>query len=137
MSAPSRLDREETRVLDECDRESLLYRSLPLSATMFFGTQYAMATHRLSSKNKWLKLGGSVFLGGVIGKFSYAAACRRKILREIPESDLARFIRGETISSSVADQGSEEMIVAPAPDMHSLPVGVNQYGDLIHPTPRK
>jgi hypothetical protein len=93
---------------------------------MFFGTQYAMAINLISPKNKWLKLGASVLAGCLIGKFSYAAACQRKILREIPSSNLARLIRGET-------NGSEEMIVAPAPDMHSMPVGVNQYGDLVDP----
>lgn len=129
----ARLDRDETRVLNECDREALIYRSLPLGATMFFGTQYAMAIHLISSKNKWLKLGASVFVGGLIGKFSYAAACQRKILEEIPDSHLARLIRGETNVFPHIDDGSEEMIVAPAHDIHSMPVGVNQYGDLIHP----
>lgn len=94
VQAPSQLTRDETRILEECDRESLIYRSLPLGILTFFATQYAMTKNLLSTKAKWFKLGGGLFLGYIIGKISYTTTCRNKILTQIPDSNLAKMIHG-------------------------------------------
>ncbi len=101
---PAQLTRDETRILEECDRESMIYRSLPLGILTFFATQYAMTRNIISTKAKWFKLGAGLFAGYIIGKISYTSACRKKILTQIPNSSLAQMILGvesPTSSSSL------------------------------------
>ena len=99
---PNQLDRDETRVLDECDRESFIYRSIPAGITAYFAIQYAISTNRISIRYKWLKIGGSVLLACFIGKISYTSACKQKILEEIPNSNLAALIRGYKLENDVS-----------------------------------
>jgi hypothetical protein len=91
-----KLTTDETRVLVECERESLIYRSIPLGLTMAFFTQYGMSRNMITGKGKWLKLTASLFAGYIIGKMSYAPACREKILTQIPHSALAQAIRRDS-----------------------------------------
>jgi hypothetical protein len=91
---PTQLTRDETRILEECDRESLIYRSLPLGILTFFAVQYAMTKNIISTKAKWFKLGAGLFAGYIIGKISYTPACRKKILTQLPNSGLAQMIHG-------------------------------------------
>jgi hypothetical protein len=149
---PTQLDHDETRVLAECERESLMYRSIPLGLITFFATQYAMQRNIITTKGRWFKLGAGLFAGYIIGKISYAPVCRKKILTQIPNSNLANAIRGvdlrnESTSSDEHDQQpyiskrsrdpSEAVVFLPDPvefDTHTVPVGVNQYGDPIYDT---
>ena len=155
------LDDSEKRVLAECERESLIYRSIPLGLITFFATQYAMSRNLITTKAKWAKLGAGLFSGYILGKISYAATCRNKILTQIPESNLAHAIRGtdvravspptddddpryrqqqqpsRPITSRRPKDPSEAVVFVPDPvefDTHTLPVGVNQYGDPIYDT---
>ena len=153
QTLPTQLDGDEKRVLVECERESLIYRSMPLGLIAFFATQYAMSRNLITSQAKWLKLGASLFAGYIIGKASYASTCRNKILSQIPNSHLAHAIRGVEIqheSATSADRDShqsytsreskdpnEPVVFLPdpvEPDTHTVPVGVNQYGDPIYDT---
>ena len=152
---PTQLDENEKRVLAECERESLIYRSIPLGLITFFATQYAMQRNFITTRAKWAKLGAGLFSGYILGKVSYAPTCRKKILTQIPESNLANAIRGtdvRAVSPSSDDQRqpsfapittrrtkdpSEAVVFVPDPvefDTHTVPVGVNQYGDPIYDT---
>lgn len=159
---PAQLDDSEKRVLAECERESLIYRSIPLGLITFFATQYAMSRNLITSKAKWFKLGAGLFSGYILGKISYAPTCRNKILTQIPESNLAYAIRGtdirtgsppsddqdshyqqaqqqplKPVTSRRSKDPSEAVVFVPDPvelDTHTLPVGVNQYGDPIYET---
>lgn len=151
---PVQLDRDETRVLAECERESLIYRSIPLGLITFFATQYAMSRNIITTKARWIKLGAGLFSGYLIGKVSYAPTCRQKILTQIPNSNLAHAIRGidhRQVSPPTDDNQSEQQSYLPRRskdpseavvfipeqvelDTHTVPVGVNQYGDPIYDT---
>ncbi|CAF2431165.1 unnamed protein product [Rotaria sp. Silwood2] len=149
---PPLLDQDEKRVLAECERESLVYRSIPLGLISFFATQYAMSKNLIAPQGKWIKLGASLFTGYIIGKVSYAPTCRNKILTQIPNSNLAHAIRGvEILHESVNAEEqqpqplvsrkprdpSEAVVFLPDPvelDTHTVPVGINQYGDPIYDT---
>jgi hypothetical protein len=146
------LDQDETRVLAECERESLMYRSIPLGLMTFFATQYAMSRNLITTRGKWFKLGGGLFAGYILGKISYAPTCRKKILTQIPDSNLAHAIRGVDVREASASSNepnqqsylprrskdpSEAVVFLPDPvelDTHTVPVGVNQYGDPIYDT---
>jgi hypothetical protein len=112
---PAQLTRDETRILEECNRESMIYRSLPLGILSFFATQYAMTRNIISTKAKWFKLGLGLFAGYIIGKISYTSACRKKILTQIPNSSLAQMILG---------------VESPTPSS----LDINQYGESIDKT---
>lgn len=159
---PAQLDDSEKRVLAECERESLIYRSIPLGLITFFATQYAMSRNLITTRAKWAKLGAGLFSGYILGKISYAPTCRNKILTQIPESNLAHAIRGtdvravsppsddhdpqhrqqqqqplRPITSRRSKDPSEAVVFLPDPvefDTHTVPVGVNQYGDPIYDT---
>jgi len=120
---PDQLTPDETRILQECDRESTIYRSLPIGILTFFAIQYAMTRNIISTKAKWFKLGTGLFAGYIIGKMSYASACRKKILTQIPNSNLAKLIHGVEI------QQTNEVT-----NNHSTLIDVNQYGDPIYKT---
>ncbi|UJR08298.1 hypothetical protein I4U23_012569 [Adineta vaga] len=135
--SPVQLSREETRLLEECERQSVLYRSIPLGVCSFLFTQYAMSKNIISMKAKWVKLGTAIFAGYIIGKVSYTPTCRQKILDELPDSSLAQLIRGvenhqnPLIAINNQHHDKHEHLVF-APDAQHIPVGVNQYGDPIY-----
>lgn len=146
------LTQDEKRVLAECEKESLIYRSIPLGLLTFFATQYGMQRNIISQRAKWLKIGLSLFTGYILGKVSYAPTCRNKILSQIPNSNLAYAIRGIDARHAAAEDSpgnqdltaftsqkhrdpSEAVVFVPDPvelDTHIAPVGVNQYGDPIY-----
>lgn len=146
---PMQLDDDEKRVLAECERDSLVYRSIPLGLISFFATQFAMSRNLITPRGKWFKFSASLFAGYIIGKVSYAPTCRNKILTQIPNSNLAYAIRGaETRDGSTASDAqdyqpqvsikpkdpNEPVVFLPDPVeiyTHTVPVGVNQYGDPI------
>ncbi|CAF1094192.1 unnamed protein product [Rotaria sordida] len=123
IQPPKQLNRDETRILEECEQESLIYRSLPLSICSFFAIQYAIY---------------------MIGKFSYALACQKKILMKIPDSNLAKMIRGvenrqisniDNVNNYKKKQTNDlnEAVIFES-DTHLTSVGTNQYGDPIYKT---
>ena len=143
------LDDDEKRILAECERNSLIYRSIPLGLVAMFSVQYGMKTNFISSNMKFFKLGAALFSGYLIGKVSYAPACRKKILTQIPNSNLAHILRGSSakagnntfeqdnspfVPKSPRDT-NEPVVFLPDPvdmDAHTMSVGVNQYGDPIY-----
>ncbi|CAF3402065.1 unnamed protein product [Rotaria socialis] len=149
---PAQLDDDEKRVLADCERESLYYRSIPLGLMTLFATQFAMSKNLIKPQGKWIKLTASLFSGYILGKISYAPACRNKILTQIPNSNLAYAIRGintphESTNSDEQDSTTyiprksrdpnEPVVFLPDPvelDTPTMPVGVNQYGDPIYDT---
>jgi hypothetical protein len=141
MPAAAPLDPDEIRVLAECERESLIYRSLPLGLLTFFATQHAMSRNFISPKAKWVKLSAALFSGYIIGKLSYASTCRTKVLTQIPDSNLAHTIRGvekvaQTVDVSQIDhqpKDPSEAIVS-IPNTPTASLGVNQYGDTVYKT---
>ncbi|CAF1054822.1 unnamed protein product [Rotaria sordida] len=123
IQPPKQLNRDETRILEECEQESLIYRSLPLSICSFFAIQYTIY---------------------MIGKFSYALACQKKILMKIPDSNLAKMIRGvenrqisniDNVNNYKKKQTNDlnEAVIFES-DTHLTSVGTNQYGDPIYKT---
>lgn len=149
--SPLQLTQDEKRVLGECEKESLIYRSIPLGLITLFATQYGMQRNFISQRGKWLKFGLSLFTGYIIGKVSYAPTCRNKILTQIPNSNLAYAIRGIDAQHAHEDSSnqqdhtrftsqqkrdpSEAVVFFPDPvelDTHTAPIGVNQYGDPIY-----
>ncbi|CAF1249584.1 unnamed protein product [Rotaria sp. Silwood1] len=143
IQQPTQLTRDETRILEECEQESLIYRSLPFSVCAFFAIQYAMSKNIISTKAKWFKLGAGVFAGYMIGKFSYAIACQKKILMKIPDSNLAKIIRGVEIRqiSNINVNNHEQRqtnnlneAVILESDTHLTSIDINQYGDPIYKT---
>jgi hypothetical protein len=149
---PLQLDNDEKRVLAECEKESLIYRSIPLGVMTLFATQYAMSKNMITTRGKWIKLGAGLFFGYIVGKVSYAATCRNKILTQLPNSNLAHAIRGvdvlqapgnseehdrQVYISRQSKDPNEAVVFLPDPvdpDTHTVPVGVNQYGDPIYNT---
>ena len=135
MNPPVQLTREETRVLEDCQRESFIYRSVPFGVCSYFLTLLAMSKNYITPKAKWVKLGGAVFFGAILGKVSYTSTCRQKILNEIPNSGLAQLIRGveehQDAKHSHPDKQAHDHLVF-APDAQHIPVAVNQYGDPIY-----
>lgn len=132
MEPPAQLSREEVRLLEQCERESLIYRSVPLTICSFFAVQYAMSKNILSTRAKWLKLGAAGFAGYIIGKVSYTPACRRKLLAELPDSALAQLIRGGETRQIPATGATPHDALVFVPDAQSVPLGVNQYGDPVY-----
>ncbi|CAF1137329.1 unnamed protein product [Adineta steineri] len=130
IQVPAQLSRDETRVLEECKHESLMYRSIPLGLGAYFGLQYSMSKNIISTRGKWFKIAGVLIAGYIIGKISYTSTCRKKILTQIPNSSLAQLIRGVE-----AHQITEiDVNLQPQSDNHPVSADVNQYGDPVYKT---
>lgn len=89
------LTREELRVLQECNRESFWYRSMPACLFCIGATQFAVTKGYLKPHPKYgagLKTLGAALLGYILGKISYQNECRQKIMA-LPNSQLAETLR--------------------------------------------
>lgn len=109
------LTAEELRVLEECNRESLFYRSMPLAAVAMLGTQIAVNKGFLKPHPRWgstFKVLGAGFLSWFIGKVSYQSACEEKFLRlkNSPVADMIRKKKGITTQSFEENPTSEEIM---------------------------
>lgn len=108
---------EELRVLDECNKESFFYRSVPLAAVAMAATQFAVHKGLLKPHPRWgsvLKLLGVGFASWFIGKFSYQSACEEKFLRlkNSPVADMIRKRKGITPQPFEEHPPSGEMLYA-------------------------
>ncbi|GAB1604527.1 OCIA domain-containing protein 1-like [Argonauta hians] len=96
------LTHEELRVLQECNRESFWYRSLPASMLCIGITQLAVNKGYLKPHPKFgasLKSLAAGLAGYIIGKLSYQNECRKKILA-LPNSQLAETLRRRSSGGS-------------------------------------
>ncbi|XP_023243221.1 OCIA domain-containing protein 1-like [Centruroides sculpturatus] len=90
-----RFSPEEYRAIQECNRESFYYRSLPLAATAMFAVQLAVKQGILSSHPRWgstFKLMGAGFVGWFLGKLSYREKCAEKLM-QLPNSQIGESLR--------------------------------------------
>ena len=97
VRAPIHLTRDETHILEECERESLIYHSVSLSGFIyiyiffFFAIQYSMSEKSIISTHaKWFILGIDGFVSYCYGK-TVICICLSK---EISDSHLAKMIHG-------------------------------------------
>ncbi|KRX43973.1 OCIA domain-containing protein 1 [Trichinella murrelli] len=87
---------EEQNVLRECARESFIYRCLPLTVVGCFSAKYCQKSGLIKGHPiygmtvKYLTIFGVAYL---LGKFSYISECKEKILKRIPNSNLADAVR--------------------------------------------
>ena len=89
-------DAEALRVMRECNRESFWQRSVPFGLAGAMVPAFLINAGKLTKHPKygvWPKAIPAVVLGFLIGKVSYIPHCREKILREIPNSNLADKLR--------------------------------------------
>lgn len=95
QKTPVSLTKEELRVLQECNRESFWYRSIPACLFCVGITQIAVNKGYLKPHPKYgagLKTLGAALLGYILGKISYQNECRKKIMA-LPNSQLAETLR--------------------------------------------
>ncbi|XP_077519443.1 OCIA domain-containing protein asrij [Amblyomma americanum] len=86
---------EEIRVLQECGRESFIYRAVPLGLAAAIGVQYAVKAGYMAPHPKYgpyVKMFGAGFVGWMIGKFSYRRQCEEKLMK-LPNSVIGEALR--------------------------------------------
>ncbi|XP_041840272.1 OCIA domain-containing protein 1-like [Melanotaenia boesemani] len=86
---------EEKRVLKECNKESLIYRSMPLSVISMAVTQALVARGTLSASPRFgslPKVAFAGFCGYLAGKLSYMRTCQEKFKR-LENSPLGEILR--------------------------------------------
>ncbi|KRZ34168.1 OCIA domain-containing protein 1, partial [Trichinella pseudospiralis] len=87
---------EEQNIVRECARESFIYRTLPMTVAGCFFAKYFQKSgltkgHPIYGMSvHYLAIFGVAYL---FGKFSYISKCKEKILKRIPNSDLADAVR--------------------------------------------
>ncbi|KRZ70524.1 OCIA domain-containing protein 1 [Trichinella papuae] len=87
---------EEQNILRECARESFIYRCLPLTVIGCFSAKYCQKSGLIKGHPiygmtvQYLTIFGVAYL---LGKFSYISKCKEKILKRIPNSNLANAVR--------------------------------------------
>ncbi|XP_053259632.1 OCIA domain-containing protein 1 [Podarcis raffonei] len=132
---------EEKRVFEECNTESLWYRSLPFSAVGMLVTQILIKKGILTTHSKFGSLPKVLFAGfcGYIGgKFSYMKACQEK-LKRLENSPLGEALRkNKPIQPEYYSKKPEASDVplpfestptaAAAPQAHTSKYHVDNYG---------
>ena len=91
---------EEKVLMDECRRESFYYRALPIGLTFSSLVQLGIANGKIAAPttmSKVIKLFAAGTAGYVLGKASYAGACREKFLQKAPNSNISKMLRGEQV----------------------------------------
>lgn len=104
------LNKDELRVLRECNQESFWYRCVPLSIAGVTATQLAVNKGLLSAHPKYgsaFKLMFAGLSGFVIGKISYTRACKEKLMR-LDNSPLAESIRGQKYGRGPASRWGQD-----------------------------
>lgn len=89
------LTQEELKVLQECNRESFLYRALPLGLGAAVAVQYGTKMGYLTPHPKYgpyMKMIGAGFIGWMVGKFSYRRQCEEKLMK-LPNSVIGEALR--------------------------------------------
>lgn len=112
---------EETRVMNECNKESFFQRSLPLSLITGAVSYAAVNAGYLKRSVKWgpwpkVMFGG--LFGYLIGKYSYQTICAEKLM-QLPNSELGRVLRerrgkasgelfqGSALSPTIVSSGTD------------------------------
>jgi len=86
---------EETRVLSQCERDSFIYRSLPMMFISGCGVQWAIKNGRLKPNpvmGAVPKMIGAMALSYILGRVSYINNCAERLMN-IPNSPLGDQIR--------------------------------------------
>lgn len=86
---------DELKVLQECNRESFMYRALPLGLGAAVAVQYGTKMGYLTPHPKYgpyIKMMGAGFVGWMVGKFSYRRQCEEKLMR-LPNSVIGEALR--------------------------------------------
>lgn len=89
---------EERKVFEECNRESLWYRSMPFSVVSMAITQALVARGSLSASPRFgslPKVAFAGFCGYLVGKLSYMKTCQEKFKR-LENSPLGEALRQRT-----------------------------------------
>ena len=71
---------EEVRMLRECHKESLMYRSLPAATLASLGTLYLIHIGKISPRFRMAKFMGSAMTGASLGRYSYTSQGNEKIM---------------------------------------------------------
>ena len=91
---------EEKVLMDECRSESFYYRALPIGLTFSTVVQLGIANGKIAAPtttSKIIKLFAAGTAGYMLGKASYAGACREKFLQKAPNSNISKMLRGEQV----------------------------------------
>ena len=91
---------EEKVLMDECRSESFYYRALPIGLTFSTVVQLGIANGKIAAPtttSKIIKLFAAGTAGYLLGKASYAGACREKFLQKAPDSNISKMLRGEQV----------------------------------------
>lgn len=124
---------EEKVLMDECRRESFYYRALPIGLTFSSLVQLGIANGKIAAPttlSKVIKLFAAGTAGYVLGKASYAGACREKFLQKAPNSNISKMLRGEQVQQQQAQENPHGYMVAGAPGSQpadSYSSGTQQY----------
>ncbi len=96
QQVPQQLTQEEQRILQECNRESFIRRSFPLSILSGFAV-LAAGRQGLIKPSPNYGFGPKIAVGAIcgyfLGKFSYVNECADKFLTQAPDSNIAKAIR--------------------------------------------
>jgi len=124
---------EEKVLMDECRRESFYYRALPIGLTFSSLVQLGIANGKIaapSTASKFVRVVAAGTAGYMLGKASYAGACREKFLQKAPNSNISKMLRGEQVQQPQAQENQHGYMVAGAPGSQpadSYSSGVQQY----------
>ena len=91
---------EEKVLMDECRSESFYYRALPIGVTFSSLVQLGIANGKIAAPtttSKIIKMFAAGTAGYMLGKASYAGACREKFLQKAPDSNISKMLRGEQV----------------------------------------
>jgi len=124
---------EEKVLMDECRRESFYYRALPIGVTFSSLVQLGIANGKIAAPtttSKIIKMFAAGTAGYMLGKASYAGACREKFLQKAPDSNISKMLRGEQVQQQQAQENPHGYMVAGAPGSQpadSYSSGTQQY----------
>merc|ERR1719220_2047909 len=124
--------------MDECRRESFYYRALPIGLTFSSLVQLGIANGKIAAPSTASKIVRVVAVGTagyMLGKASYAGACREKFLQKAPNSNISKMLRGEQVQQQQAQENPHGYMVAGAPGSQpadSYSSGVQQYDQHQH-----
>jgi len=98
MAIQSKLSPEEDKLIKELMSESFYRRAMPCAIASMSGAFYALHKGVLKGHGKYgraVTISGAGVAGFILGKMSYIPTMKQQILERLPNSSLARQIRGE------------------------------------------
>ena len=129
------LTQEELAVLMKCNRDAFWQRSLPLMAAMSISTHWLVKMQYLRPHPVRGSLYKSIVagcIGWVIGKMSYRGECQRRVLEQLPNSQLAKTIRDRQVQGVMHQhqpQQAGEPLVIPPPRLDVDTTPLVTHGD--------